>query len=237
MAEMIYEGKAKRIFASDRADEVVMFYKDDATAFNGLKKGTIEKKGVINARLTEFFFELLERNGIKTHFIKRLSDRELLCKKVRIIPVEVVVRNVAAGGLAKKLGLAEGEKLAQTIIEMYYKNDELNDPMINYTHIKAMGLATDSEIFEMETQAVAINRILVEYLAGCNLKLIDFKLEFGVYKDEVILADEITPDTCRLWDMASDAKLDKDRFRRELGNVEEAYREVLLRLTGEKLRD
>ncbi len=235
MSEMIYEGKAKKIFSTDKADEVVIYYKDDATAFNGLKKGTIANKGVINNRLTEFFFKLLEKNGIKTHLIKRLSDRELLCKKVRIIPVEVVVRNIVAGGMAKRLGLAEGEKLAQTVMEMYYKNDELNDPMINYTHIKALGLGTDSEIFEMESMAIAINRILVEYLASRNIKLIDFKLEFGVYGDEVILADEITPDTCRLWDAKTDSKLDKDRFRRDLGNVEEAYKEVLLRLTGEKI--
>lgn len=235
MSEMLYEGKAKKIFATDKPDEVIIYYKDDATALNGLKKGTIENKGIINNKLTEFFFKLLEENGIKTHLVKRLSDRELLCKKVKIIPVEVVTRNIAAGGLAKKLGLEEGSELPTTIIELYYKSDELDDPMINYYHIKALGLATDEQVQTMESMALKINDILSKYLLTKNIKLIDFKLEFGIYNGEVILADEITPDTSRLWDTQTNSKLDKDRFRRDMGDVEGAYNEVLLRLTGEKI--
>lgn len=235
MSEMLYEGKAKKIFATEKPDEVVIYYKDDATALNGLKKGTIVNKGIINNKLTEFFFYLLEKNGIKTHLVKRLSDRELLCKKVQIIPIEVVTRNVAAGSLAKKLGLEEGSKLSTTIVELYYKSDELDDPMINHYHIKALGLATDEQVATLEKTALKINDILSEYLLTKNIKLIDFKLEFGVYNGQVILADEITPDTCRLWDTETNSKLDKDRFRRDMGDVEGAYNEVLLRLTGEKL--
>ena len=234
MPEMIYEGKAKKIYKTDKADEIVVYYKDDATAFNGLKKGTIENKGIINNKLTEFLFDFLEKNGIKTHLVKRLSDRELLCKKVAIIPVEVVTRNIAAGGLAKRLGLEEGSELGETVIELYYKNDELNDPMINHYHIRAMKLADDGQIAELERQALKINKILSAFFLTKDIKLIDFKLEFGLYKGEVILADEITPDTCRLWDTRTGEKLDKDRFRRDLGNVEGAYNEVLYRITGER---
>lgn len=234
MAEMIYEGKAKKIFSTENSDEIVVYYKDDATAFNGLKKGTIQDKGIINNKLTEFFFKMLEKNGIKTHLLKRLSDRELLCKKVAIIPIEVVTRNIAAGSLAKKIGVEEGTPLAKTVVELYYKNDELNDPMINHYHIKAMGIATDEQVADLEAQALKINEILKKYLDSKDITLVDFKLEFGLYKGEVILADEITPDTCRLWDKNSSEKLDKDRFRRDLGNVEGAYNEVLYRLTGEK---
>lgn len=234
MPEMIYEGKAKKIFAADNADEIIVYYKDDATAFNGLKKGTIANKGVINNKLTEFLFSLLEQNGIKTHLVKRLNDRELLCKKVKIIPVEVVTRNIVAGGLAKRLGLEEGSKLSEPVIELYYKNDELGDPMINHYHIRAMGLADDGQIAELEEKALKINEILEKFLLTKGIKLVDFKLEFGVYKGEIILADEITPDTCRLWDEKTDDKLDKDRFRRDLGNVEGAYNEVLYRITGGK---
>lgn len=237
MPEMLYEGKAKKIFATDKPDEIIVYYKDDATAFNGLKKGTIHDKGIINNKLTEFFFKMLETNGIKTHLIKRISDRELLCKKVDIIPVEVVTRNIAAGSLAKKLGVEEGTPLDKTVIELYYKNDELNDPMINHYHVRAMNLSTDDQLADMETQALRINQILTQYLATKDIILVDFKLEFGLYKGEVILADEITPDTCRLWDKNSKEKLDKDRFRRDLGDVEGAYNEVLYRLTGEKLND
>ncbi len=235
MSEMIYEGKAKKVFATAKTDEVVIYYKDDATAFNGLKKGSIADKGLINNRLTEYFFALLGEHGIRHHMIKRLSDRELLCKRVEIIPIEVVVRNVVAGNLAQRLGLPEGQQLSPTVVELYYKNDELNDPMVNYYHIKALGLADEQQVALMEKMALQINEVLSGHLLSRQMRLIDFKLEFGVYKGEVILADEITPDTCRLWDSASDAKLDKDRFRRDLGNVEDAYKEVLLRLTGERL--
>ena len=233
--EMLYEGKAKKIFKTDKADEVLVYYKDDATALNGLKKGTILNKGILNNRITTFFFDLLGQEGIPHHLIKRVSDREMLVKKVEIILVEVVTRNVAAGSLAKRLGLPEGTPLATPVIEFYYKSDELGDPMINDFHIKAINLATEGEVAKLKEYALKINDILVKYLATKNIELIDFKLEFGRCNGEVILADEITPDTCRFWDATTHEKLDKDRFRRDMGNVEEAYREVLHRLTGETL--
>jgi phosphoribosylaminoimidazole-succinocarboxamide synthase len=231
---MLYEGKAKKIFATEKADEVVIYYKDDATAFNGLKKGTIVNKGIINNKLTEFFFQLLEKAGVKTHLIKRLSDRELLCKKVDVLPLEVVVRNIAAGSLSQRLGLPEGEWLAEPIVELYYKNDSLGDPLVNYYHIKALSLASPAQVAVLEKEALAVNGALTEHLLRKGIKLVDFKLEFGLHNGEILLADEITPDTCRLWDAATDDKLDKDRFRRDLGQVEDAYHEVLYRLTGEK---
>jgi phosphoribosylaminoimidazole-succinocarboxamide synthase len=231
---MLYEGKAKKIFATEKADEVIIYYKDDATAFNGLKKGTIVNKGIINNKLTEFFFKLLEKSGIKTHLIKRLSERELLCKKVDILPLEVVVRNIAAGSLSKRLGLPEGERLAEPVVELYYKNDSLGDPLVNYCHIKALSLASPEQVAALEKEALAVNGLLEGHLLRKGIKLVDFKLEFGLYNGAVLLADEITPDTCRLWDAATDNKLDKDRFRRDLGQVEDAYHEVLYRLTGEK---
>ena len=233
--EMLYEGKAKKLFKTEKADEVLVYYKDDATALNGLKKGTIMNKGVLNNRITAFFFELLGKAGIPHHMIKRVSDREMLVKKVEIILIEVITRNVAAGSLAKRLGLPEGTPLATPVIEFSYKNDELGDPMINDYHIKAINLASDAEVAKIKEYALKINDILVKYLATKNIELIDFKLEFGRYNGEVILADEITPDTCRLWDAITHEKLDKDRFRRDMGNVEEAYKEVLHRLTGETL--
>ncbi len=233
--EMLYEGKAKKLFQTEKADEVLVYYKDDATALNGLKKGTIINKGVLNNRITAFFFDLLGKNGIPHHMIKRVSDREMLVKKVDIILVEVVTRNVAAGSLAKRLGLPEGTKLATPVVEFYYKSDELGDPMINDFHIKAIKLATEAEVAKLKEYALKINDILIKHLATKNIELIDFKLEFGRYNGEVILADEITPDTCRLWDATTHEKMDKDRFRRDLGNVEEAYQEVLHRLTGETL--
>ncbi len=233
--EMLYEGKAKKIFKTDKADEVLVYYKDDATALNGLKKGTILNKGILNNRITTFFFDLLGQEGIPHHLIKRVSDREMLVKKVEIILVEVVTRNVAAGSLAKRLGLPEGTPLATPVVEFYYKSDELGDPMINDFHIKAINLATEAEVAKLKEYALKINDILVKYLATKNIELIDFKLEFGRCNGEVILADEITPDTCRFWDATTHEKLDKDRFRRDMGNVEEAYREVLHRLTGETL--
>ena len=233
--EMLYEGKAKKLFQTEKADEVLVYYKDDATALNGLKKGTIINKGVLNNRITAFFFDLLGKNGIPHHMIKRVSDREMRVKKVDIILVEVVTRNVAAGSLAKRLGLPEGTKLATPVVEFYYKSDELGDPMINDFHIKAIKLATEAEVAKLKEYALKINDILIKHLATKNIELIDFKLEFGRYNGEVILADEITPDTCRLWDATTHEKMDKDRFRRDLGNVEEAYQEVLHRLTGETL--
>ena len=233
--EMLYEGKAKKIFKTDKADEVLVYYKDDATALNGLKKGTILNKGILNNRITTFFFDLLGQEGIPHHLIKRVSDREMLVKKVEIILVEVVTRNVAAGSLAKRLGLPEGTPLATPVVEFYYKSDELGDPMINDFHIKAINLATEAEVAKLKEYALKINDILVKYLATKNIELIDFKLEFGRCNGEVILADEITPDTCRFWDATTHEQLDKDRFRRDMGNVEEAYREVLHRLTGETL--
>lgn len=230
----LYEGKAKRIFTTDIDDELLVYYKDDATAFNGEKKGTIESKGVLNNKISTFFFNLLSEHGVPHHFIRMVSQREMLVKALKILPVEVVVRNIAAGSLAKRIGWEEGTKLPQTIIEMYYKNDDLGDPLINNYHIKMMGLATEEQVKTMEEYALKINEILTKYLKEKNLELIDFKLEFGVYKGQVILGDEISPDTCRFWDSLTGEKMDKDRFRRNLGNVEEAYQEVLYRLTGEK---
>lgn len=231
---MLYEGKAKQIYTTQNPDEVLVYYKDDATAFNGEKKGTIDSKGVLNNKISSFFFNLLGEQGIPHHFVKMVSDREMLVKTLKILPVEVVVRNIAAGSLAKRIGWSEGTKLPMTIVEMYYKNDELGDPLINQYHIKAMELATEEQVKTMETYALKINEVLTGYLKEKNLELIDFKLEFGVHKGEVILGDEISPDTCRFWDSTTGQKLDKDRFRRDLGDVEEAYKEVLYRLTGEK---
>lgn len=231
----LYEGKAKCVFATENPDEYLVYFKDDATAFNGEKKGTIAHKGVLNNKISTFFFELLSKNGIPHHFVKQVSDREMLVKKLQILPIEVVVRNIAAGSLAKRIGWEEGRKMPSTVVEMYYKNDELGDPMINDFHIAAMGLATPEQVKLLQDMAVKINEILSAYLKEKKIELIDFKLEFGVHKGEVLLGDEISPDTCRFWDSETKQKLDKDRFRRDLGNVEEAYREVLKRLTGEVL--
>lgn len=230
--EMKYEGKAKRVYATDDSDKYIVEFKDDATAFDGKKKGTIHDKGILNNRISAHFFEMLEKQGIPTHFEKLLSDREMLVKAVEIIPVEVIVRNIAAGSLAKRLGLEEGTPMKRPVLEFCYKSDELGDPMINHYHIYALGLASEEEMKVIEDIALKVNSILVEYLKPRNIELVDFKLEFGRYKGRVILADEISPDTCRFWDADTREKLDKDRFRRDLGNVEEAYREVLKRLTG-----
>lgn len=233
MAEMLYEGKAKKVFATENPNEVVIYYKDDATAFNGLKKGTIMDKGIMNNTITTFFFDLLGKNGIPHHQIKKLSDRESLCKKVHIIPLEVVTRNIAAGSLAKKMGVEEGYVLKKPIIEFCYKNDDLGDPMINDDYAEAFGIATDAQVQEIKVLTLKINDILKQFLAERKIRLVDFKMEFGTDADgKVILADEITPDTARLWDWDTNEKLDKDRFRRDLGNVEEAYHEVIRRLTG-----
>lgn len=229
--EQLYEGKAKKVFATDDPDLFIVDYKDSATAFNGLKKGTIEDKGVYNNKISTIFFKLLEERGVPTHFVEQLSDREMLVKGLKIIPLEVVVRNVAAGSLAKRLGIEEGTAMASTVVETYYKSDELGDPLINRYHIRAIGLAADEEVDRLEALALQVNDILREFLVPRGLDLIDFKLEFGLHKGKVLLGDEISPDTCRFWDTQTKEKLDKDRFRRDLGNVEEAYREVLRRIS------
>jgi phosphoribosylaminoimidazole-succinocarboxamide synthase len=229
--EMMYEGKAKKVFSTDNNDEVVVYYKDDATAFNGEKKGQIEDKGIFNNSISSTIFELLEKNGVKSHYIKKLNDREQLCKKVEIVPLEVIVRNVAAGSMAKRLGIAEGTELNTTIFEICYKNDSLGDPLINDYHAVAIGLTTFEELKEIYAMTAKINDVLKEMFLKQNIKLIDFKIEFGRYKGEVLLADEISPDTCRFWDATTNEKLDKDRFRRDLGNVKEAYIEILKRIS------
>jgi phosphoribosylaminoimidazole-succinocarboxamide synthase len=230
----IYEGKAKQVFTTTNPDELVVYFKDDATAFNGEKKGTIINKGVLNNKISTFFFELLSKHGIPHHFIRSLSDREMLVKRLDILKVEVVVRNITAGSLAKRIGWDEGKKLSRPVLEMYYKNDELGDPLINEYHIYAMGLAQPEQVAKMAEYALKINTILGEYLKDKKLELIDFKLEFGLHNGELLLGDEISPDTCRFWDSETGEKLDKDRFRRDLGHVEEAYHEILFRLTGKK---
>ena len=233
-AEQLYEGKAKKVFATDDPSAVIVSYKDDATAFNGLKKGTIVGKGVINNRMTNFLMKMLEKNGIPTHFIEELSDRETLVKRVKIVPLEVIVRNVAAGSLSKRLGLPEGTKLQKTVLEYCYKDDELGDPMVNEYHIAAMGWADDETMKKIADYALRINELLQDYFKPLQIDLIDFKLEFGITTDgQLVLADEISPDTCRFWDSNTHEKLDKDRFRRDLGGVEEAYQEIIHRLMGD----
>lgn len=233
--ELLYEGKAKKVFASSDPDLVIMEYKDSATAFNGEKKGTIEDKGVLNNTIASALFELLASQDIPTHFIEKLSDREVLCKKVSIIPLEVIVRNVAAGSFSKRLGVPEGTPLKTTVFEISYKDDALGDPLINDYHAVAIGAATWDELKTIYDITERINTILCKFFLGCGVKLIDFKLEFG--KDSsgaIILADEISPDTCRFWDAETNEKLDKDRFRRDLGNVKEAYVEMLNRIMGKQ---
>jgi phosphoribosylaminoimidazole-succinocarboxamide synthase len=231
--EMLYEGKAKRVYATDQPKYVIVEYKDDATAFNGEKRGTIGGKGELNNRMTAIFFELLGGAGIPTHFVERLSDREQLVKRVTIIPIEVVVRNVAAGSLSKRLGLSEGQELPRPIVELYYKSDELGDPLINEDHIAILGIATPEQLARIREYALTVNSLLREHLAGRRVLLVDFKLEFGTdAAGTILLADEISPDTCRFWDADTHEKLDKDRFRRDLGGVEEAYQEMLRRLVG-----
>jgi phosphoribosylaminoimidazole-succinocarboxamide synthase len=230
--ELVYEGKAKKVFRTGNPDYYWVEYKDDATAFNGLKKGTIANKGELNNRISAYFFRLLAENGIDSHFVEEKSDREMVVKALQIIPVEVVVRNIAAGSLAKRLGLEEGTILPHTVVEYYYKSDELGDPLINDDHIRALSLATPEQMARIREIALKVNDVLRSHLAERELDLIDFKLEFGLHKGELLLGDEISPDTCRFWDKNTREKLDKDRFRRDLGNVEEAYREVYRRLTG-----
>ncbi|GAA0123212.1 MAG: phosphoribosylaminoimidazolesuccinocarboxamide synthase [Clostridium argentinense] len=227
---LIYEGKAKKVFSTDKSDEVLVYYKDDATAFNGEKKASIASKGILNNSITSLLFERLNEKGVKTHFIKKVSDREQLCKKVEIIPLEVIVRNVAAGSMAKRYGLEEGSKLKTTVLELSYKNDALGDPLINDYHAVAMGIATFDDLNYIYGVATEVNELLKDFFKAENIKLIDFKLEFGRLNGEILLADEISPDTCRLWDMTTGEKLDKDRFRRDLGDLVEGYTEVLNRI-------
>ena len=231
--EMLYEGKAKKVYQTDDENYYIVDYKDDATAFNGQKKGTIADKGLINNRVSNHLFKMLEEKGVPTHFVKEISDRETIVKKVEIVPLEVIVRNIAAGSLSKRLGIPEGTVLPKTVLEFSYKDDELGDPMINDYHAYAMELATEEELNTIKKIAFQVNDILSDYLKDLNIMLIDFKLEFGRCDGKIILADEISPDTCRFWDSVTKEKLDKDRFRRNLGNVEDAYKEVLKRLMGE----
>jgi len=230
--KLIYEGKAKKVFETDNPDLLIQEFKDDATAFDATKRGTIQSKGVVNNAISKLLFELLESKGIETHFVKKLDERNMLMKRVEIIPLEVTIRNIVAGGMAKLLGLEEGIVLKEPVFEYHYKKDELHDPLINNYHAKAMGLATDEEMSFIEKRSLEINNILKSFFIHKNLDLVDFKLEFGRHKGKVILADEISPDTCRLWDKETRKKLDKDRFRRDLGGVEDAYQEVLKRLTA-----
>ena len=228
--ELLYEGKAKKVYTTENPDVLIVDYKDDATAFNGVKKGTIVGKGVVNNRMTNHIFRMLEEKGIPTHYIEELSDRETAVKKVEIVPLEVIVRNVAAGSFSKKLGIEEGFKLLSPTLEFSYKNDELGDPMINDYYAVAIGAATSEEINKITELVFKINEILVDYFKSIKVDLIDFKVEFGRYKGQIILADEISPDTCRFWDSETHEKLDKDRFRRDLGHVEEAYEEIYRRI-------
>ncbi|MDY3207818.1 phosphoribosylaminoimidazolesuccinocarboxamide synthase [Clostridium baratii] len=232
--EMLYEGKAKQIFRTENENEVIVHYKDDATAFNGEKKAQIDNKGILNNAITSMIFEMLNKEGIKTHFIEKLNERDQLCKKVSIVPLEVIVRNVAAGSMAKRLGLEEGYKLKTTVFELSYKDDELEDPLINDYHAVGIGATTFEELNKIYEMTDKINNLLKEFFKKQNIDLIDFKIEFGRDENgEVILADEISPDTCRFWDSKTGEKLDKDRFRRDMGNVEEAYIEILNRIKGE----
>ena len=235
MSELLYEGKAKQVFATEDPNVVMVHYKDDATAQNGLKKGTIVGKGVINNRMSNAMFQMLEEKGIPTHYVKELNDRDTLVKHVKIVPLEVIVRNIAAGSLAERLGVPEGTNMASTVLEFCYKNDDLGDPIVNEYHIRAVGLASDEDVKTISEMALKINELLQERLQQAHMILVDFKLEFGKLPDgTVILADEISPDTCRLWDDKTGEKLDKDRFRRDLGKTEEAYQEVMHRLGLDK---
>lgn len=230
--ELLYQGKAKDVYATCNPDYLVIEFKDDATAFDGLKKGQIANKGEVNNKISTILFRLLEDNGIQTHFVKKYSAREMLVKKLDILKVEVVVRNIIAGSLSRRLGIEEGRELKKSILELYYKDDALKDPMINEYHIYALGLATPEQVSKITYLAFRINDILKKYLLSKKILLVDFKLEFGVHQGVLILGDEISPDTCRFWDASTHDKLDKDRFRRDLGGVTQAYTEVLKRLEG-----
>ena len=229
--EQIYEGKAKKVYKTDDPELYIVDYKDDATAFNGLKKGTIAGKGVINNQMSNRLMQMIEQKGVPTHFVKELSERETLVKKVSIVPLEVIVRNIAAGSFSKRYGVDEGMVFDEPVIEFSYKNDALGDPLLNTDHALALKVATRAEIDTIKSYALKVNSILKAFWAECGVTLVDFKLEFGKTTDgSIILADEISPDTCRLWDSATGEKLDKDRFRRDLGGVEEAYAEIMKRL-------
>lgn len=231
--QMIYEGKAKKVYSTDDENCVIVDYKDDATALNGLKKGTIHDKGIINNRVTNHLMQMLEKHGIPTHFVKEISDRETIVKMVKIVPLEVIVRNIAAGSLAKRLGLDEGVKMKKTVLEYSYKDDSLGDPMVNEYHIMAMEFCTKEELDLIAGYSLKINDILTAYLKDLDIELIDFKLEYGKTADgAIVLADEISPDTCRFWDTVTGEKLDKDRFRRDMGGAEDAYKEIIKRLMG-----
>ena len=231
----LYEGKAKKVYATEDPAVVIVSYKDDATALDGLKKGTIAGKGVVNNRMTNFLMQLLEKNGVPTHFVEELNDRETAVKKVSIVPLEVIIRNIAAGSFSKRFGVEEGTVLKQPSLEYSYKDDALGDPMINDYHILALGLATREELDTIAGYAFKVNEVLKKYLLDLDIELVDFKLEFGKLSDgTIVLADEISPDTCRFWDVKTHEKLDKDRFRRNLGGEVEAYQEVMRRLMGDK---
>ena len=231
--EQLYEGKAKKVFATDDANLVIVDYKDDATAFNGEKKGTITGKGVINNVMSNHMFQLLEQQGVPTHFVEQLSERETLVKKVSIVPLEVIIRNISAGSFAKRFGVEEGIVFDEPTIEFSYKNDELGDPLMNAYHAIALKLATAEEIETIKAMAFKVNEVMKQYFDTLNVILVDFKLEFGKTADgKIVLADEISPDTCRLWDKTTKEKLDKDRFRRDMGGVEEAYQEIMKRVMG-----
>jgi phosphoribosylaminoimidazole-succinocarboxamide synthase len=229
---MIYEGKAKKIFATGQPDRVVRYFKDDATAFNAQKRGTIVDKGIINNKVSERLFRLLEDRGIPTHFVDRLSDREMLTKRVTIVPIEVVVRNLVAGSLAKRLGLKEGAAIDPAIVEFYYKNDVLGDPLITDDHVRLLHLTDPGTVNQIKEQALKINQVLLPFFHDRGMALVDFKLEFGLHAGTLLLADEISPDTCRFWDEKTGESMDKDRFRKDLGKIEEAYHEVLRRVCG-----
>ena len=232
--EQLYEGKAKKVYLTDDPELYIVSYKDDATAFNGEKKGTIVGKGSINNRMTNMLMKVLEKKGVPTHFVEELNDRETLVKKVSIVPLEVIIRNISAGSFAKRFGVEEGIVFDEPTIEFSYKNDELGDPLMNAYHAIALKLATREEIETIKKMAFTVNDTLKEYFLALNIKLVDFKIEFGRLSDgTIVLADEISPDTCRLWDKDTNEKLDKDRFRRDLGGTEEAYQQVMRRLMGE----
>ena len=234
MDQMLYEGKAKQVFKMENPDLYRIHYKDDATAFNGEKKGTIHDNGVLNNKITSFFFTMLNEAGIPTHFVERIDDRDQIVKALDIVPLEVIVRNIAAGSMAKRFGLEEGTPLQHPILEFCYKNDDLGDPFANESQITALGWATQDQLTAIKDITMKVNDILKDFLATKKVKLVDFKLEFGSHKGQILLGDEISPDTCRFWDADTNEKLDKDRFRRDLGNVEEAYHEMLFRLTGQR---
>ena len=231
--KQLYEGKAKKVFATDDPECVIVSYKDDATAFNGLKRGTIVGKGVVNNKVTNYLMQLLEKEGVPTHFVEELSDRETAVKKVSIVPLEVIIRNISAGSFAKRFGVEEGIVFEQPTIEFSYKNDDLGDPLMNAYHALALKLATQDEIDTIKAMAFKVNDVLKAFFKAVNVDLVDFKLEFGRLSDgTIVLADEISPDTCRFWDSTTHEKLDKDRFRRDLGNVEDAYSEMMKRILG-----